>query len=487
MKLIDILRGANVQLKDMVGQLEIDKITVFPNEVDKNTLLIILSSKHTPNFQLLQKLPAVVLCDANTKVPDSITCIRVDNPRACLAYAYSNFCEIDYSAIDFIGITGTNGKTTTARFTEKILRDAGYKVALIGTGKIEYEGLVLSDKYYSMTTPDPWILYPAIKELQKMGCKTVVMEVSSHALALDKVAPINFQYGVFTNLSAEHLDFHKTIDGYFSAKKRLFSKSKTAVLNIDDKYAREISRSFVGKRINCGIIWRGDSYATHVESRGFDGVEYMYRANGLIFKVQLQLSGIYNVYNSMLAISLCRDMGVKPCSAKRSLKDISSIPGRFEIIKDDVTVIIDYAHTPLAFESLLKEIGRSVQNKSNITVVFGCGGERDRQKRPKMAAIAEKYANHTIVTSDNSRNEPSEDIIADIISGFSHNNYTVIENREEAIRHAILSSAAGDTVAVVGKGAELYNIDKNGYHPFHERDIIDRALLDRKEAQSNEN
>jgi UDP-N-acetylmuramoyl-L-alanyl-D-glutamate--2,6-diaminopimelate ligase len=275
------------------------------------------------------------------------------------------------------------------------------------------------------------------------------------------------------------LDFHGNKDRYFEAKLKLFSICKTAIFNIDDPYARRaLGLSRTERSINAGVIWRGDVYATDIENRGLDGISYMYHGKNFIFKMNLRLAGIYNVYNSLLASALAIDMGCKPCEVKKAVESIEEIHGRYEIIKGDVTAIIDYAHTPTAFEAILKEL-RALAENDELWVVFGCGGQRDREKRPQMARIAEKYTKNIIVTSDNPRDEDKNNIFEDIKRGFSEE-HPIIENRKEAIRAALLFANDGDIVAIIGKGPEKYNIDANGYSDFDERKIVENALRERR-------
>ena len=483
MKLHEIIYRDEYLFSEASGEEEIHSLTTELGDVESSSLLIIPNSKRPPDFSKMTKIPAAVLCDENCKLPSGISAIRADNPRAVMAYAYSRFFGIDYSKMKIIGITGTNGKTSTATFIKCILSDAGFKVGFIGTGKIEINGNLLSDNHYSMTTPDPSLLYKTLKRMENEECDAVVMEISSHALALEKVVPISFDYGVFTNLSPEHTDFHENMEEYFRAKCKLFSMCKTAVFNIDDDYARKAAAECKVRKITVGAIWRGDIFASGIENFGFSGISYIYHGKNFIFRMKLSLAGIYNVYNSMLATAVTTDMGIKPCNVKTSIGNINSIEGRFEIIKDDITVIIDYAHTDTAFESVMKNLHESKSSEQILTVIFGCGGERDRAKRPRMAKVAEQYADRIIVTSDNSRGEEPMDIISDIIHGFEKKSFEVTEVREEAIRQAILSSPRDGIVAVIGKGSEKYNIDKEGYHEFDEKKIIENALFDRKNRQ----
>ena len=481
MKLCELVYDDECALAYEEKEMEIGTVTTDIKKIGSNTLFFILTEPALKEFMLSGAEPSIVIYDEKVKFSTKNSSrnrkfISCDNARKLLANAYSRFCGIDYSTLKFIGVTGTNGKSSIASLITRILRDAGYSVGFIGTGKIELDDSIISDSEYSMTTPDPWVLYPSIKLMQDAGCNVIVMEVSSHALALDKVAPIHFDYAVFSNLSAEHLDFHKSMEQYFLSKQKLFSQCSVGLFNIDDAYARRSSKEFGGRKINAGILWRGDVWATHIKNYGFEGTEYMYRESDFLFKMRLQLPGVHNIYNSMLAAALCIDFGVKPCEVKRSLGNISTLPGRFEIIKSDITVIIDYAHTQEAFETVLKEISRSKLPGEKLITLFGCGGERDRQKRPKMAAAAEKYSNEIYLTSDNPRSEPPENIIKDITAGFTSSSYRIILDREIAIEDAIMSAPEGSIVAIIGKGAEKYSIDINGYHTFDEKSIILSAL-----------
>lgn len=479
MKLHQILNGLEYTVFGADDNPDIEDLSLELSECRESSLLIIPNSKKHPKLDGGNILPTI-LCDFDMEVPSYFPTVRVKDARRAMAFAYSNFYEIDYSRLHIIGVSGTNGKTSTSLFIYSILRFAGIKAGFIGTGRIESDGEVISENNYSMTTPDPDLLYKSIKKMQLAACTAVIMEVSSHALTLGKVDPIPFKYGIMTNLSSEHMDFHKNMENYFQAKCKLFSLCSTGVFNIDDDYARRAYNERRARKISVGAVRQGDVYATDVEDMGFDGISYVYRTANFSFRAKLKTAGIYNVYNSMLAAVVCIDMGILPCVVRSAMKSIRALPGRFEIIKERITVIIDYAHTEGAFESVLKSIRSSKSSVQSLTVIFGAGGERDGKKRPRFAEIAEKYADRIIVTSDNSRNEDTKDIIADIIRGFKEKSYEICEDRRRAIYDTVLNSEDGSVIAIIGKGAEKYNIDKDGYHPFDEKEIVYSALAIRR-------
>lgn len=460
-------------------EIDINSITCDVDKATRGVLLIITNPSKITTLNYINE-ECVLIVGENITLPYDLQYVRVKNVRLTAAYACSRFYHFESLDLKIIGVTGTNGKTSTATFIKHALKGGGIPTGFIGTGMITVSDEIISDTNYSMTTPDPWDLFRILAIMQKRGCRAVVMEVSSHALELCKVAPITFEYAVFTNLSPEHLDFHQSYESYYLAKKKLFGQCKRAVINIDDPMARRLADECCCEMIKVGAVWRGDHYATGIRCRGEDGVEYLYHGKDFVFGMRLMTPGIYNVYNSMLAIAVSVDMGIKPVEVKRALSAVRVLPGRYEIIKDDVTVIIDYAHTPGALEAFLQSVRGSMTGTEQLITIFGSGGERDREKRPRMAAISERYSDLTVVTSDNSRGEEPDAIISDIVSGFTTQRYKVITDREAAIRESILSAGVGDTVAVVGKGCERYSIDRNGYHPFDERKIINDALLERK-------
>lgn len=481
MRISEIIYCNEYILSEIDENIEFDSLSTDASTVSEHDILVIPNSNRLPDITQINAMPLAVICDTNVILPKSIPTIRVKNSRIATANAFYRYNRITLDGIKLIGVTGTNGKTTTATIIQNILSGAGYSVGFIGTGKIEINGEKISDINYSMTTPDPPLLYKSIADMIRQKCNAIVMEVSSHALALDKVAPLKFDYGIFTNLSPEHIDFHGDMESYFKAKMKLFDNCNCGIFNIDDEYCRKAYSLCDRRKISAGILWRGNVWASNIVNRGFDGIEYIYHSTGFSFRMKLPFAGIYNSYNSMLAAAVSIDMGCKPCEVKQIISETSPVLGRYEIIKDEISVIIDYAHTSAAFEAILHELSSLKQDK-RLTVVFGCGGNRDKTKRPKMAGIAEKYADRIILTSDNSRNEDTKEIIADIIKGFDKGCYEIKETRADAIQSAILEAKTGDIVAIIGKGPERYNIDKDGYHYFNEKKQVLSALKDRREG-----
>ncbi len=468
---------SNFDLKN----ISVCNVTHNTNNINENTLVVLLGA-HNMRALTDTGIKAVVCSKELKGIPENLPLIYVENPRLVYSLLASKLSQINYSAIDFIGVTGTNGKTTTSTIIYEIMKSAGKKVGMVGTGKITYMNTVLTDENYSMTTPDPDLLYPSLKKMQDMGCEIVIMEVSSHALALEKVAPIKFSFSVFTSLSLEHMDFHTDMDNYYHTKIKLFTQSENGVFNADDSYS---ARAIVDCKNLCNIFSIGvrcdaEAMAKDTSLQGLEGSEYIFRDKHNIFKVRLSLGGFYNIYNSMLAIKTAIEYGIPADIIKKCVESIKSVPGRFEIINRSPCVIIDYAHTELAFENVLRTISEIKADGQKLYTVFGCGGDRDKEKRPKMARIAEKYSDNVVITSDNPRNENPSEIISDILEGLTDPTARyVIPDRKCAIEYTINKAQDDDIVLILGKGHEKYIIDKTGYHSFDEKEICKSILRKR--------
>ncbi len=425
----------------------------------------------TPPTAIVTQRPSAY---SSLKIP----IIAVNDSRRAYAYAYSSFLSIDYGKLKIIGITGTNGKSSISIILKEMLIKNGKKCGLIGTGIIEATGERLSQKYYSMTTPDAEILYPALLEMQRRGVEYVIMEISSHSLSLMKCEPIKFSLAVFSGLSPEHLDFHKNMEDYFLSKRRLFTKAEKSVIFTDGKYGKRLFSEFKENSVSAGL-YSGIIRAEDIKEKGIQGSEFTLCINGERLPVSIRLPGIYNIENSLLSLSCVNALSLNLKSSIEAISNINFIKGRTEIISGKVTVIRDFAHTELALENLLKMIKMNIIPEQKMTVVLGCGGERDRQKRPLMAKCASIYADRVIITEDNSRGEELASILSDIISGADCERIGIIADRALAIEYAIKTASDGDTVVVVGKGAEDYIIKGNAYCHFDERKIIEEALAKR--------
>ena len=422
------------------------------------------------------------------KMPESPPIvIQVPSCRRAWAWAWSRFCGSPSEKLCMIGITGTNGKTSTSTMLEWVLRASGHHTALIGTICCTIDGTPISPKsegkqsrIATMTTPDPDILYPFLAEAVHRGVTHVVMEVSSHALALEKVCPIHFEEAIFTNLSSEHMDFHHTMDDYMAAKTKLFLQTSHATICMDDAFGARLANCLPYPITSCGCVWKGDATASQVEL-GHGGIKYFYQMGRIRNIVRVHLPGTFTVYNSLLALTSAIHLGVAPHRVIQALETLIEVPGRMQRISDetsDIDVYIDYAHTEAALKNLLLTVRAFAKGK--LVLVFGCGGDRDPSKRSQMGRCAAELADYSYITSDNSRTEDPNIIISQILEGHQKASCRkVILDRKVAIETAILEASSGDIVLLVGKGHENYEIKGTTLLPFDEREIATLALQKR--------
>lgn len=401
--------------------------------------------------------------------------IKVKDARLALAMLSAGFYGHPSRRLKAVGVTGTNGKTTITYLLEAILKKQGTPTGVIGTVNCRFKGRLIPS---INTTPGAVELQSMLADMRKDGLGYALMEVSSHALDQERVAGINFHSAIFTNLTQDHLDYHKTLNEYFKAKARLFkglSSSAFAVINNDDKYCARLKRTTKAKIITYGLDKRSDYSAAEIEY----GVSHT--AFRLIWPrgkrhFRIKLIGRHNLYNALAACAWGAAQGISMRIIKSALEQFSLVPGRLERVsfKGDFSVFVDYAHT----EDALKNIINSLRNISagRIIVVFGCGGERDRTKRPKMGRAVTELADYAIITSDNPRAEPQAQIFEDIKRGIVKDNYCVVEDRYEAIRKSISSALAGDIVLVAGKGHENYQIIGCRRLAFNDRKAVRKCL-----------
>ena len=421
---------------------------------------------------------------------DTGSCIiEVEGARSVFAKLCARFYRVDGEKPRLICVTGTNGKTTVSTMIARGLNSCGRKAALLGT-----LGGCFAGKSYStgsMTTPDSHRLCEILAAFKADGAEYIVMEASSHALALDKLDGLKIHMGVFTNLTAEHLDFHGDMEGYFEAKARLFERCEEAVIFADDPYAKKIG-SFMksGRRAAYCSLSETDAeyFADEISLFGENGVSYCVICNDsgsgeekIKTNVVCRMAGEFSVINSLLAFAVLSELGLKKSDAAEAIRIQEGVKGRIEklgVPKElGFSVFVDFAHTPDALSKLLCTVRGFLRDGQRVITLFGCGGDRDRSKRSLMGAIASRLSDFVIITSDNSRTEQPGDIIAEILTGVDKSRpHAVIEDRRTAIEYAIENAGKGDVILLCGKGHEEYETDQNGTRPFSERKIVWEAV-----------
>ncbi len=481
MTLGELFCGIEIIYSSSDKDIQISEVISMSSQCVPGCLFICIRGLHSDGHdyipQAVELGASVILVQEGLLEPESADLIKsegrdfvvVRNTRAAAAYIYNNYCGNPVSKLKFLAVTGTNGKTTTAHMLYSILKEAGKKAALIGTTT----GL--------LTTPDPHVFYPVLQDLVRSGAEYVVMEASSHALAFDKLAPVIFDIGIFTNLTPEHLDFHGSMEEYFSAKARLFKSCKTGLFNSDDVYGKLMYNESPCDKyyFSAGSDITADFLAKSVTNGGIEGSGYVFLAQNTLIRIKISMPGMFNVSNSLAAASAAFLCGIGAKDIRNALMSMTGVPGRFEkvrLIRNDISVFIDFAHTPDALENILTTARSLMTANQRLTVLFGCGGDRDRAKRPAMGRIASKLADFVIITSDNSRSEEPSEIIAEIIRGVDREKpHIVIESRREAIKWAIRNASEGDIILLCGKGHEKYEITKSGKFPFDEISIVKEA------------
>lgn len=414
---------------------------------------------------------SVIIAERDTGVKNQII---VDDTREL----YANMCAAWFgnpaNDLKLIGVTGTNGKTSVTYMLKSILEHAGHKVGLIGTIHNMIGDEIIETKN---TTPGVYELNRLFSLMKQKGCAYVVMEVSSHALDQKRVCNLVFEAAVFTNLTQDHLDYHKTMENYLQAKKRLFSMCKTAIVNADDDYSAELISG-----LDCRVVTYSLSDSATYSAKAVQyypaSVEYELVSDTILNHIKFNTGGKFSVYNSMCSAITAIELGFSVTLVIDAIAKISGIKGRAEVVptNSDFTVIIDYAHTPDGLKNILSTF-RDCQ-KNRVIALFGCGGDRDKTKRPIMGNIAARYADYVIVTSDNPRSEEPIEIINDILAGTDgvKTPIKVIENRIEAIKYAVSIAQSGDIIVLAGKGHETYQILSSGTIHLDEREIVQEAL-----------
>jgi UDP-N-acetylmuramoyl-L-alanyl-D-glutamate--2,6-diaminopimelate ligase len=484
------LLAESTQTREIDGPLdrEIDGIFYDSRRVQKNGLYVAMRGAvvdgHQFTEQAIERGAAAIVVER----PEShsrATSIVVPDSRVALADLAFTFFKKPALRLKMAGVTGTNGKTTTTFLIKHICDGAGLRSGLIGTVRYEIGERVLPA---TRTTPESLDVQEMLAQMAGAGCKAAVMEVSSHALAQDRTRGLEWDVAVFTNLTQDHLDFHQTMENYFESKTRLFTgltsqpnkKKSVAVINLDDPYGEKLVNRLGDNLpvVTYGVGARADFRASNYRAE-FSGTSFQLEARGKIYLVRVPLIGRFNVYNAMAALAAANSLGVSLREAVVSLAKSPQVPGRLEAVpaKRQFQIYVDYAHSDDALLNVLKTLRELGPRR--LIVVFGAGGDRDRQKRPLMGRVADQNADFSIITSDNPRKEDPLGIIADVKKGFRTSNFETVPDRAEAIARAIALAQPRDIILIAGKGHETYQEFADHTIPFDDRQIALRALENR--------
>lgn len=486
MKLAKLIEPLPDAILSGTGDTDITSLCYDSGQAKPGSLFVALRGQHSDGHLFLEeavsKGASAVLVEEEYAAP-RVGVVRVANSRQSMAKIAAKLYGNPSLRMKIAGVTGTNGKTTTVFLLKHILDAAFQRAAMIGTVRYEIGERVLPALH---TTPESADIQELMASALAAGCRSTVMEVSSHALMQDRVSEIFFDVGVFTNLTQDHLDYHLTMDEYFHAKVRLFTQMTTqkskqghAVINIDDIYGARLISSLKGKLpvttfgLGATSQFRASSLRTERGKTLFE----LSTASGRKFLVRMPLVGRFNVYNALGAIAAASVLGVDERTSVKALANAPQVPGRLEAVavQRNFQVFVDYAHTPDALTNVLRTLRE--QSPRRIITVFGCGGDRDKAKRPLMARAVEAGSDLAIATSDNPRNEKPEVILSEVVAGFTRNSHLVIVDRKEAIYQAIHLAEDGDIVLIAGKGHENYQEVGGQKFPFSDAEVAGWALM----------
>ena len=478
MKLHELLKDTGMVPVAIDADREITAITCDSRRIEEGCLFVCIVGTVVDGHKFAAEAEAngaaavVVQRDLGLR-----TQLLTDNTRRAWAQICANWFGRPAERLRLVGVTGTNGKTTTTTLIKSMLEYDGHKVGLIGTINNMVGSRVLPAE---RTTPDPYDLQSLLALMVMEGCEYCVMEVSSHALDQQRVECCFCDVGIFTNLTQDHLDYHKTMENYLAAKKRLFSMCRTGIVNLDDAASAEMTRDVPCETVSFAVDNDRADYTARNVRRLADGVVFELVGVGEIGRVRMRIPGQFSVYNGLAAATACLKLGMPFDRVVEALSAADGVKGRAEVVPTgrDFTVIIDYAHTPDGMENICRTLKECTSGR--LVTVFGCGGDRDKTKRPLMGAIAAQLSDYLVVTSDNPRTEDPSAIIADIVAGLADTDtpYTVVENRVEAIRWAIAHAEAGDTILLAGKGHETYQILGDETIHLDEREVVAAALAE---------
>jgi UDP-N-acetylmuramoyl-L-alanyl-D-glutamate--2,6-diaminopimelate ligase len=478
MKLYEFLKGIDYEILSGDINLEIDNIAWDTRNLERDSLFIAVKNRNVDRHSFVLDAVnsgaiALVVEREIENLPKNITIIKVEDSRKSMSVIAKNYYGNPMERLKVIGVTGTNGKTSVTYFISKILEANKIKCGIIGTIENTVAGQKMKTKKLNPTTPDAIELQGTFAEMLNHDATHAVIEVTSSALSQDRVYGCEFDIGIFTNLTQDHLEEHGTMDNYKNAKLKLFKMCKRGVINADDSVAVDIRATANCELITYGIENNSDFRATHIRYTS-RGVNFKLEHEGEAKEVELNIPGKFSVYNALAAISSCCSLGLNLDEIIKAIKTIDGVPGRFQAVPNnrDILTIVDYAHSPDGLENILVSVKEIA--KGRIILVFGCGGNRDTGKRPIMGEIAGNYSDYCIITSDNPRNEDPIKIIDDIEAGIIKTgcSYEKIEDRRKAIFKALEISEPGDSVIIAGKGHENYQILKDEIVHFSDEEVI---------------
>lgn len=474
MRLYKLIEGlADINIPDR----EISLVTDNTKKVQKDCIFVCVKGGsfdgHDAAEEMLEKGAAVVVAERDLGLGSRQ--IITDNSRKFYGELCAAWFDHPEKKLKIIGVTGTNGKTTITNVIKNILMKNGIKTGLIGTICNEIGNEVI---HTDNTTPMAFDYMCLLDKMVKAGCEYAVMEVSSFGLVQYRIGPTHFKIGIFTNLTQDHLDYHKTMENYYQAKKMMFDQCDYALINTDDEYGRRLFSEISCEKERYASSSQADYYADAIKIKS-DGTSFWYCYNGKSQLVNMKMTGMFNVSNVTAAISACLKVGLPIEDILKAVSEYNGVKGRCEIIPTgrDFTVICDYAHTPDAVENILKSVKEYTEGR--LICLFGCGGNRDAKKRPLMAKAAAKFADRLIITSDNPRDEIPEAIIDDILTGLTDSEipFDVVVDRTKAIHHSLKIAEKGDIIVLAGKGHEDYQVLPGNEHiHFDEREIVSEGL-----------
>lgn len=470
---------------DVIGK-EITGITADSRKVEQGSLFVAIPGYKFDGHKFIQDAvnngALAVVLENDSAMPAQwfdrrdVVKIIVRDSRAAMAELAVSFYDNPAEGLDLVGVTGTKGKTTTTYYIKKIFETAGKKAGLIGT-IANYVGE--RELPAAFTTPEAIEINDLLSTMVNEGCGASVMEVSSHALYLKRVQKLKFSAAVFTNITHDHLDFHKTFEEYLAAKKLLFDMlpaSSFAVVNSDDQSWKAVVKDSPAKLLRYGKSEEADVRISDIQF-DLDGTSFTLHWRGIEYAAETGLIGPFNAYNAAAAFSAAVSIGIPAEDAIEGIKATGQVPGRFEVVSTgEKKVIVDYSHTADSLEQALQSIRKLTGKDQQVWTIVGCGGDRDRQKRPVMGRIASDYSDKVFVTNDNPRTEDPQAIANEILSGITQKNYEVILDREEAIKQAVQLSPADAVVLIAGKGHEEYQVTGNETRHFSDKETAQKYL-----------